>query len=51
LKEGYRNPTGFRRWVVHERGYDFFYEISKEDLQEHCESNDYWFYENGEFYE
>ncbi len=34
-----------------ERGYDFFYEISKEDLQEYCESNDYWFYENGEFYE
>lgn len=34
-----------------ERGYDFFYEISEEDLQEHCESNDYWFYENGEFYE
>ena len=34
-----------------EKGYDFFYEISKEDLQEHCESNDYWFYENGEFYE
>lgn len=34
-----------------ERGYDFFYEISKEDLQEHYESNDYWFYENGEFYE
>ena len=34
-----------------ERGYDYFYEISKEDLQEYCESNDYWFYENGEFYE
>lgn len=34
-----------------ERGYDFFYEISKEDLQEYCESNNYWFYENGEFYE
>lgn len=34
-----------------ERGYDFFYEISDEDLQELCESNDYWFYENGEFYE
>lgn len=34
-----------------EKGYDFFYEISKEDLQEYCESNDYWFYENGEFYE
>ena len=24
-----------------ERGYNFFYEISEEDLQEHCESNDY----------
>lgn len=34
-----------------ERGYDFFYEISDEDLQECCENNDYWFYENGKFYE
>ncbi len=21
LKEGYRNPTGFRRWVVHRNRY------------------------------
>lgn len=34
-----------------EMGYNFFYEISDEELQEHCENNDYWFYENGEFYE
>lgn len=34
-----------------EMGYNFFYEISDEDLQELCENNDYWFYENGKFYE
>ena len=31
-------------------GYDFFYEISEEDLQEHCEANDYEFLEDGKFY-
>lgn len=32
-----------------ENGYDFFYEISDEDLQEHCEANDYEFLEDGKF--
>lgn len=31
-------------------GYDFFYEISEEDLQKHCEANDYEFLEDGKFY-
>lgn len=31
-------------------GYDWFYEISEEDLQEYCEANDYEFLEDGEFY-
>lgn len=31
-------------------GYDWFYEISDEDLQEHCEANDYEFLEDGKFY-
>lgn len=33
-----------------ENGYDWFYEISDEDLQEHCEANDYEFLEDGKFY-
>lgn len=32
-------------------GYEFFYEISDKDLKEICESNNYWFYESGKFYE
>lgn len=31
-------------------GYDWFYEISDEDLEEYCEDNDYEFLENGKFY-
>lgn len=31
-------------------GYEWFYEISEEDLQEHCEANDYEFLENGQVY-
>lgn len=31
-------------------GYDFFYKISEEDLQEYCEANEYEFLENGKFY-
>jgi hypothetical protein len=31
-------------------GYDFFYEISDEDLEEMCEANDYEFLEDGSIY-
>lgn len=31
-------------------GYDFFYNVSEEDLQEYCEDNNYEFLEDGEFY-
>lgn len=33
-----------------DNGYDWFYEISEEDLQEYCEANDYEFLEDGKFY-
>ncbi|MCI9127429.1 MAG: hypothetical protein HFG28_09555 [Eubacterium sp.] len=33
-----------------ENGYDWFYEISEEDLQEYCETNDYEFLGNGKLY-
>lgn len=33
-----------------DRGYEFFYEISDEDLDECCEANDWEFLEDGTFY-
>lgn len=32
------------------QGYDFFYEIDEEDLEEHCEANGYEFLEDGTIY-
>lgn len=31
-------------------GYDYFYEISEEELKEVCDDNDYEFYKSGEFF-
>lgn len=31
-------------------GYEYFYEISDEDLEEECEANEYEFYEDGKFF-
>lgn len=33
-----------------EQGYDYFYEVSEEILEEYCESNEYEFLENGELF-
>ena len=37
--------------VSHEKwGYEYFYEISEEDLEEMCEANGYEFLENGKVF-
>ena len=33
-----------------QEGYEYFYEISEEDLQAYCDYNDYTFLANGEIY-